>query len=267
VSAADATIADVVSGASRWCIVHGDCLEIMHELSTVDHVIADPPYSRHVHSADRHLRLPDATVRSRKLRTVDLGFTHLDATTRRGLARECARLVRGWAIIFQDFESVNAMRRSLEAAGMRHWRIGAWDKMGTGAPQFNGCGPANWGEAIEIAHSKSKMSWEAGGKRGVWRHITEIHRNGSSSLRVHTTQKPIALMLEIVSDFTLEDELVLDPFAGSGTTGVACVRLGRRFIGIEKNEKYAKIARDRIAAEAANSTLQAAYAGQMALLP
>ena len=81
-----------------------------------------------------------------------------------------------------------------------------------------------------------------------------------------TTQKPIDLMLSLVEDFTDPDDLILDPFCGSGTTGVAALRLGRRFVGIEKDPTYAQLARDRIAAEEEGSTLQASRAGQLPLL-
>ena len=64
---------------------------------------------------------------------------------------------------------------------------------------------------------------------------------------LHTTQKPLDLLEALGADFTDPGELVLDPFAGSGTTGVACRRLGRRFIGWERDAKYAAIAEKRIA--------------------
>jgi DNA modification methylase len=64
----------------------------------------------------------------------------------------------------------------------------------------------------------------------------------------HQTQKPLALMETLVRLFSDPGELILDPFAGSGTTGVAAVRLGRRFLGWEMNPEYAEIARKRIAA-------------------
>jgi len=73
-------------------------------------------------------------------------------------------------------------------------------------------------------------------------------------------------MLELVEAFTDPDEIVLDPFAGSGTTGVACLRLGRRFIGIERDEKYAAAATERLAAESKGLDLRAARAGQLSLL-
>jgi modification methylase len=78
----------------------------------------------------------------------------------------------------------------------------------------------------------------------------------------HPTMKPASLMMELLSLFTDPDDIILDPFCGSGTTGVAAIRLGRRFIGIEREPKWAELSRERIAAEASGSTLQAARAGQ-----
>ncbi len=62
----------------------------------------------------------------------------------------------------------------------------------------------------------------------------------------HPTQKPLKLILWLVKTFTCEGDLVLDPFMGSGTTGVACKMLGRNFIGMERDREFCKIARDRI---------------------
>jgi site-specific DNA-methyltransferase (adenine-specific) len=64
----------------------------------------------------------------------------------------------------------------------------------------------------------------------------------------HETQKPIDLMVELVRLFTDPGDLILDPFAGSGTTGVAAIRLGRRFIGWERDPKYHAIAVKRLTA-------------------
>lgn len=64
--------------------------------------------------------------------------------------------------------------------------------------------------------------------------------------REHPTQKPLALMKWIIQTYTHEGDTILDPFMGSGTTGVACVQTGRNFIGIEIDEGYFKIAEKRI---------------------
>lgn len=68
----------------------------------------------------------------------------------------------------------------------------------------------------------------------------------SQSERLHPTQKPIALLEYLIKTYTLENETVLDFTMGSGSTGVACKSLCRKFIGIEKDRKYFEIARDRI---------------------
>ncbi len=68
----------------------------------------------------------------------------------------------------------------------------------------------------------------------------------NTEVGLHPTQKPVALMEYLIKTYTNENEIVLDFAMGSGTTGVACKNLNRKFIGIEKDEKYFKIAKDRI---------------------
>ena len=63
---------------------------------------------------------------------------------------------------------------------------------------------------------------------------------------IHPTQKPVALLEYLIKTYTNEDETVLDNCMGSGSTGVACVNTGRNFIGIELDEKYFNIAKERI---------------------
>jgi site-specific DNA-methyltransferase (adenine-specific) len=75
----------------------------------------------------------------------------------------------------------------------------------------------------------------------------KIYSCSSTDLnRVHPTQKPVNLMKYLVDKFTNKGDTVLDPFMGSGTTGVACKLLNRNFIGIELSEEYFKIAQNRI---------------------
>lgn len=62
----------------------------------------------------------------------------------------------------------------------------------------------------------------------------------------HPTQKPVSLMMWLLEEYTKPGDLILDPYMGSGTTGVACMRLGRQFIGIEKVANYYEIAEKRI---------------------
>lgn len=93
--------------------------------------------------------------------------------------------------------------------------------------------------AILHAASAGKMRWNGGGNRAVWTCNVE---HGE-----HPTQKPLPLLETWIADFTDPGETILDPFAGSGTTGVACIRLGRNFIGWEKDPKYHAAAMRRLA--------------------
>ena len=74
-----------------------------------------------------------------------------------------------------------------------------------------------------------------------------VNADGHNQRRVHPTQKPVTLMKRILLDYTHEGDTILDPFMGSGTTGVACVQTGRNFIGIEIDPTYFAIAEKRIA--------------------
>ena len=79
--------------------------------------------------------------------------------------------------------------------------------------------------------------------------VARIHRQRPMNMdggKVHPTQKPIALMIRCVEAVSAEKQTVLDPFMGSGSSGVACVKLGRKFIGIEKEPKYFEISVKRI---------------------
>ena len=75
--------------------------------------------------------------------------------------------------------------------------------------------------------------------------IIEIS-NANQKGKVHPTQKPVALFEYLIKTYTNEGEIVLDNCIGSGTTAIACINTGRNFIGIEIEEKYVKIARERI---------------------
>jgi len=77
---------------------------------------------------------------------------------------------------------------------------------------------------------------------------TTIWEFGSEGKTIHPTQKPVSLFEYLIKTYTNEGEIVLDNCMGSGTTGVACKKTGRHFIGIEKDEKYFEIAVSRVSA-------------------
>lgn len=251
----DATPQDVLEGRARWCVVEGDCLDALPALpdKSVDVVMTDPPYSEHVHSVGqihkRHRGHGDG-------RRDSFGFAAISERLRLSVSQEIARLARRWSLVFSDFEGVHGWRSSLGALGVQPLRIGVWRKPDA-MPQLTGDRPATCGEAIVIAHPRGRKRWNGGGSAAYWSH--NIERTD----REHTTQKPLSLMLELVELFTDPVEVVLDPFCGSGTTGVACIRLGRRFIGIEKDAKYAALARERLEAESKGLSLRDARGGQL----
>ena len=88
--------------------------------------------------------------------------------------------------------------------------------------------------------------------RSVWSIPTTPKRE--KSFGKHPTQKPLELMRRLVSLCTNEGDSVLDPFCGSGTTGVACVLLGRNFIGIDLDQSYLELAAKRIEFAYENNT-------------
>lgn len=231
----------------------GDCLEILPALEKVDAVITDPPYSSHTHEKQRTGSvMPDvhgSAVSGRRVgraclsRYRDLGFEKLDTSTAFLVARYCAAIVSRWCLVFTDAENQRLWQRAWERAGIQHVRVGAWVKRNC-TPQFTGDRPGTGFEAIEIAHPAGRKRWNGGGRPAIWEHAIVLNRHGVE--RQHTTQKPLGLMADLVNEFTDQGEIILDPFMGSGTTGVACMNLGRKFVGIEISEKYFEIACERI---------------------
>jgi hypothetical protein len=121
----------------------------------------------------------------------------------------------------------------LEKTGVPLVRLGCWHKPNA-APQFTGDRPSVGREAIAILHREGKKRWNGGRHHAVWACNVD---HGE-----HRTQKPLKLLMDWVAKFTDPGETILDPFCGSGTSGVACAKLGRKFIGIEKRADYFDLA-------------------------
>lgn len=221
-------------------LYHGDCRDILPMLDAVDHVITDPPYSEHVHSKQwiGHALTAAGGPRMSTAHS-GLGFEHLTASLRQQILESLQ--VRRWLLAFSDLEGITGWQSDVASVGLEYVRTCIWDKVDS-APQFTGDRPANSAEAIVVAHPSGRKRWNGGGRRNIFRHGV----NGERGPKPHPSQKPLSLMLELVSLFTDPGDLVLDPFMGSGTTGVACKQLGRRFIGIELEEKWCAVAKRRI---------------------
>ncbi len=242
-----------------WAMVLGDCVEYLKDVEpkSAAHVITDPPYEAEAHTKFRTTR----AVLEGRMADDSIDFVAMDETLRTEVSMHIARLSRGWALTFCQIEGVTLWRDAFAAAGAKWRRAQIWIKPDS-SPQFTGDRPAQGFEAIASAWcGEGKSVWNGGGKRGVYTHC--VNASGKNE---HTTTKPIPLMLELVELFTQRDDLILDPFAGSGSTGVAALRRGRRFFGIEKDPKYFKLACERLRAEENGNTLHAERAGQMNLL-
>jgi site-specific DNA-methyltransferase (adenine-specific) len=101
-------------------------------------------------------------------------------------------------------------------------------------------------EIEAFGNTKTKISKEYNNEVRQPRSVIKINRGTRGNNKLHPTQKPVALFEYLIKTYTNEGELVLDNCAGSGTTAIACINTKRNYILIEKEEKYCKIAEDRI---------------------
>lgn len=259
-------IAAVLDGEADWCVVTGLAGDVCSAIpeSSIDVVCSDPPYSKHVHqgvrSSARNTAPDVAEFECRTRRQVDLHFEYLTAKDRRRLAAEMARICRFWNLVFSDTESAWLWKMSLQARGMDYVRTAFWDRIG-GAPSFHGNYPAPAFEAITITRNRNRR-WNGGGKRAHYTHPIVANRAGARGERMNEAQKPESLMVEIGEDYFKLGDLVADLTCGAGTTGVAALKLGCRFIGIEMRPEMAETARERLRAVAAGTTLRAVHLGQ-----
>lgn len=229
--------------ADAWKLTCGDCLDPVSGLASlpdksVDCVITDPPYECAVWGHTR----PGAKGGSRELASLTkMAEGAIGSVEPQMVAAQIARVSRRWVIVFYDAESVAGWSAALVENGMEHIRIGAWVKTNP-MPHFSGDRPAMGYEPAAICHQPGRKKWNGSGA-ALW-HFPTCSGDDRPD---HPCPKPLPLMEQLVSDFSDPGDLILDPFAGSGTTGVAAIRLGRRFVGWERDPKYHAIATKRLA--------------------
>jgi DNA modification methylase len=190
----------------------GDCREILPLLPKVDAVVTDPPYGIGEAAGKNASRGSLATPK-------DYGFSSWDDEP----AHDAVAMARGvarWSIIF------GGNYYALPPTSC--WLV--WDKLNTG--DFADCELA-WTN-LPKAVRRIRFLWN-----GCMRRERDIERE-------HPTQKPVDVIKWCIEHLPEPNRTILDPFMGSGTTGVACVKLGRKFIGIEREPKYFDIACRRI---------------------
>ena len=193
----------------------GDCLEILPTLEKVDAVITDPPYGINENS-DR------VASRGKLARPTNYGKFEWDKKPADKRIIDMAIAMSAEQVIFGG--------NYYELPPARCWLV--WDKV-NGGNDFADC---------ELAWTSIKGSVRL--IRHMWNGM--LRDSEKYYPRVHPTQKPIAVMEWAIKQCKTDPQTIIDPFMGSGTTGVACVNLGRKFIGIEIEPKYFDIACERI---------------------
>lgn len=216
-------------------LYHGDCREVLAGMAdeSVAAVLTDPPYTERTH---RNAKANDST-KGYAVRSVTFASIS-DADLRESVA-EMARVSQGWVVSTLDY------RHAVEfdvtpPSGTRVLRVGVWVKTNP-TPQISGDRPAQGWEAIAYMHRDDRRpEWTGGGKHGNW--ISPI-----PPAEGHPTAKPLGMVQQWVRWFTAPGDVVLDPFAGSGTTLRAALNEGRRAIGVELDEAYCEVIARRLA--------------------
>lgn len=244
-------------------ILRGDCLEVLKGLpdASVDMVFADPPYNLQLGG---DLLRPDNS----KVDAVDDdwdkfgSFGEYDAFTRAWLT-ECRRVLKPEGSIWVIGSYHNIFRLGAAIQDLGFWVLNdiIWRKSNP-MPNFKGTRFTNAHETlIWAARSRDQKRYtfnydalkafnEDVQMRSDWTLALctgEERLKDAEGKKAHPTQKPEGLLHRVLLAATRPGDVVLDPFFGTGTTGAAARRLGRRFVGIERDPTYAELAEKRIA--------------------
>jgi modification methylase len=245
-------------------ILRGDCVAELAKLpaASVDLVFADPPYNLQLQG---DLKRPDDS----RVDAVDddwdkfSNFGAYDDFTRSWLAA-CRRVMKpnGTLWVIGSYHNIFRVGAILQDLGFWILNDVIWRKTNP-MPNFRGRRFTNAHETLiwasrEPAARQYTFNYEAlkaGNEdiqvRSDWTIALctgEERLKGPDNKKLHPTQKPEALLARVILSSSRPDDLVLDPFCGTGTTGAVAKRLGRRFIGIERDETYRQAAERRVAA-------------------
>lgn len=201
----------------------GDCREILPTLDKVDAVVTDPPYGIGEAAGKNASRGKLAVAKN-------YGYDHWDDTPVSDELIDKIREAAKWSVIF------GGNYYSLPPSSC--WLV--WDKE-NGDNDFADCELA-W---TNLPKAVRRIKY-------MWNGMIRANREARGD---HPTQKPIGVMSWAINHIPEPNQTILDPFMGSGTTGVACANLGRKFIGIEIEKRYFDIACERIHAAYAQRRL------------
>jgi modification methylase len=244
-------------------IYHGDCREVLATLpaSSVDLIFADPPYNLQL---QRELRRPNQSVVDAVDDVWDQfeDFAAYDRFTREWLAA-CRRVLRDTGAIWVIGSYHNIYRVGALMQDLGFWMLNDIVFVKTNPmPQFRGVRFANAHETLLWCkksrdqkrytfnyHALKDMN-EGKQMRSDWELpiCSGAERLRANGEKLHSTQKPEALLYRVLMASSNPGDVVLDPFFGTGTTGAVAKKLGRRFVGVEREERYVQAARARIEA-------------------
>lgn len=225
-------------------LVMGDCLEELNKTpsDSIDAIITDPPYGINYGAWDTFENMPQVIQQWERILKPDgsllmfCGWSHAVSiiTT---FSRESNLKLQDW-IIYDRIKGRGAKKRLVSTredilwfTKGEQWTFNKDLAYSTIVKKTKGMGSKNGRETRALSN--------------VWTDISPIVP-WSKERSDHPTQKPLALMERMVNVFTKEGDTVLDSYMGSGTTGVACQRLGRKFIGVEKDVKFYELAKGRV---------------------
>lgn len=229
---------------------NGDCLEYMKKIptSSVDLIITDPPYNLGKFMENRDTNLG-------KMRDNFFGIAGWDDLEYKEWKKsmdkffhQSARVLKdgGAMIVFMAVIKVETMITLAEKNGLYYKTTGIWHKLNP-MPRNMNLHFVNSTESWLYFTYKSRTGTFNNDGRVLHDFVeTAVTSNGEKKYGKHPTQKPEALMEHFVSILSNQDNIILDPFMGSGSVGVAALRNNRKFIGIELEEDYFQIASSRI---------------------
>lgn len=246
------TIEAVLSGVAQWHVVHSTrSLDVLRALpdACVDVIPTDPPYATTGEST--------AWVSKDKVRSLPRETQFYEAWIREHLA-EFRRVLKPTGGIWMscDWAAATAIDQACPRVGLRAPTIGVWDREGLGMGYV-------LRHVYECFAVITMPEWEriSTDEPDVWR----VKWTPSDRTLGHSAEKPVPLMARAIRLLARRGGVALDPFSGSGSSGVAAMREGLRYIGIEREEEFVALQRDRLSAEQVGSDVHALRAGQIAL--
>ncbi len=218
----------------------GDCREVLPTLGKVDAVVTDPPYAVSV-AGSKAVGVPGKGTRRLDFFAGDDDWAAMNRLVRDAISKTIATGPSSF-VAWCSHRQIGFINDLLEEDGYST-RMLFWRKS-CPPPAPPGAGFSSAAETAVYAYKAGRF-W-GGGQYDPNVFECDNYRHGQPGKVAHPTQKPLQLIQWNVERVAAHGALVLDPFMGSGTTGVACVKLGRKFIGIEIDETYFDIACRRI---------------------